>query len=67
LRSRAIIDLDDPFQRVWLMRQVLLHGLSEDIRQLDLDEVEQDLEALDLPPDLHRLCKDYLESRHERN
>ena len=48
------------------MRQVLLHGLADDIRQLDLDEVEQNLEALDLPPDLYRLWKDYLDSRHER-
>jgi len=60
------IDPADPFQRVWLMRQVLLHGLADDIRQLDLDEVEQNLEALDLPPDLYRLWKDYLDSRHER-
>ena len=58
------VDTDDPFQRRWLLRQILIHGRAEDIHQLNLSEVSQELEALDLPPDLHRLWKSFLESRH---
>jgi len=58
------VDTDDPFQRRWLLRQILIHGRAEDIHQLNLSEVSQELEALDLPPDLHQLWKSFLESRH---
>ncbi len=45
-------------------RQVLLRGRAEDIRTLDLDEVEALLEDLDLPPHLYSLWKVFLEHRH---
>lgn len=61
--STDTVDLSDPFQRRWYMRQVLLHGRAEDIRGLDLDEVAALLDDLDLPPHLHRLWKMYLEAR----
>ncbi len=60
------IDTADPFQRRWLLRQILLHGRAQDIRLLDLTEVERDLDSLGLPPDLHRLWHSYLRTRHAR-
>jgi len=35
--STDLLDLSDPFQRRWYIRQVLLHGRTEDIRTLDLN------------------------------
>jgi len=58
------IDLSDPFQRAWYLRQVLLHGRAEDIRALDLDEVARRLDDLDLPPAIHHLWQRFLETRH---
>jgi hypothetical protein len=55
------LDLDEPFQRRWYIRQVLLHGRAEDVRALDLAEVAASLENLDLPADLYRLWKSFLE------
>jgi hypothetical protein len=57
------VDLGDPFQRRWYIRQVLLHGRAKDVRGLDLDEVASLLNGLRLPPHLHRLWKGFLESR----
>jgi len=62
--STDMLDLEDPFQRRWYIRQVLLHGRAEDVGTLNLDEVEALLDDLNLPPHLHRLWKMYLESRH---
>ena len=61
------LDLQDPFQRRWLLRQTLLHGRAEDIRNPDLDEVERELDHLRLPPDIHRLWQRFLESRRGRS
>ena len=58
------IDMSDPFQRRWYLRQVLTHGRSEDIRSLDLAEIDRDLENLDLPPDVYSLWKSFLNYRH---
>ncbi len=59
------IDLSDPFQRKWFIRQVLTHGRAEDIKKLDLDEVEKLLDELNLPGDIYRLWKAYFEvKRH---
>lgn len=58
------MDLSDPFQRRWYIRQVLLHGRAEDIRALDLNEVEALLDDLNLPSHLPSLWKTYLERRH---
>ena len=57
------IDLADPFQRRWYLRQVLMHGRAEDIAQLDLAEIEQELEALQLPEHIDRLWRCYLAQR----
>ena len=58
------VDLDDPFQRRWFLRQVLTHGRAEDIRKLDLSEVERELENLDLPPDIYSLWNSFFKTRH---
>jgi len=55
------VDLSDPFQRKWYIRQVLLHGRAEDIRSLDLEEVARLLDELYLPPHLARLWRTFLE------
>ena len=58
------LDLDDPFQKRWLLRQILMHGRDEDIRALDLNEVEQEIDHLDLPADIDSLWRSFLEQRH---
>ena len=57
------IDLEDPFQRKWYIRQVLTHGRAEDIRRLDLQEVECLLDVLLLPSDVCATWRRYLEWR----
>ena len=57
------IDMRDPFQRKWYVRQVLLYGRAEDIRTLNLDEVEMLLDELNLPEDIYRLWKAYFSKR----
>jgi hypothetical protein len=59
------LDLSDPFQRRWYMRQVILHGRSEDIRGLNFQEVRRELDALGLPPDLYQFWKKFLESKDD--
>lgn len=54
------INLDSEFQRRWYIRQVLLHGREQDIRQLDLAEVATLLEELNLPEPVYQLWKRYL-------
>jgi hypothetical protein len=54
------VDLSDPFQRRWYLRQVLTHGRAEDIRSLDLEEIRRELEELDLPPEVYSLWKSFL-------
>jgi hypothetical protein len=58
--STDSIDVDDPFLRRWYLRQVLLHGRSEDIRKLDWSEIARELPHLDLPPQLRSLWEDAL-------
>ena len=55
-----VLDLEDPFQRRWYLRQVLLHGRADDIRDLDLGQVARLLPELDLPSDIQRLWRNYL-------
>jgi hypothetical protein len=58
------VDLSDPFQRRWYIQQVLTHGREEDIKTLDIEEIERIFDELILPPDVHSLWKMYLEYRH---
>ena len=58
------VDLADPFQRRWYLRQVLSHGRAEDIRKLNLREVQLELEHLDLPAEVYSLWKSFLSSNN---
>ncbi len=58
------VDLADDFQRKWYIRQVIEHGLAEDVARLDLDEVARLLPEFDLPDNLYTLWARFLESRH---
>lgn len=58
------LDLADPFQRKWYIRQIIEHGKAQDVASLDLDEVARLLDELNLPPYLHSLWSRFLESRH---
>ena len=53
------VDLQDPFQKRWLLRQTLMHGRAEDIRALDLSEIKQAFEDLGLPPEIESLWRRY--------
>ncbi len=57
------LDLADPFQRKWYIRQVIEHGRADDIAGLDLDEVARLLDELNLPPYLYSLWSRFLEAR----
>ncbi len=46
------VDLDNPFQRKWYIEQVLIHGRTEDIRDLDWGEVRKLLPDLTLPKEV---------------
>jgi hypothetical protein len=58
------VDVADPFQRRWLLQQVLTHGIEEDISHLELDEVAQEIDHLKLPADIERLWRNFLNARH---
>ena len=55
------LQLDDSFQRRWVLKQTLTHGRAEDIRTLKLQEIALELDALDLPDEIYSLWKRYLE------
>ncbi|MGC9530528.1 MAG: hypothetical protein ACP5G2_08000 [Candidatus Bipolaricaulaceae bacterium] len=57
--SARELDLSDPWQRRWYIRQVLLHGRAEDVAQLDWEEVRRLLPELDLPSGVRRLWEEY--------
>jgi len=61
--SKRELDLDDPWQRRWFIRQVLLHGRAEDLAELDWDEVRRLLPQLDLPPEIRGLWERYFENQ----
>ena len=65
--STDTIDLSDPFQKRWLLRQTLMHGRAEDIRALKLEDIRQELDQLDLPKEIESLWRRYLESLNARN
>jgi len=57
--SKNKIDLNDSWQRKWYIKQVLTYGRSEDIAQLDWEEVRMMLDELNLTPDIKRLWENY--------
>jgi len=65
--STDAIDLSDPFQKRWLLRQTLMRGRAEDVRVLDIDEIKRELNQLNLPKDIESLWRRYLEALDARN
>lgn len=59
--SKRELDFDDPWQRRWFIRQVLLHGRAEDVAALDWEELRRLLPELNLPPEIKRLWERYFE------
>lgn len=59
--STDTIDLSDPFQKRWLLRQTLMHGRAEDIRALEIEEIRRELNRLNLPKEIESLWQRYLE------
>lgn len=57
------LDLTVPENRKWWIKQVLMNGRMEDIRSLDLDEVERILPDLYLPGPIKKLWSDYFAKR----
>lgn len=55
------LDLRDPFQKRWLLRQTLIYGTAQDIRALGLGEIKKHLDQLDLPKEIESLWRRYLE------
>jgi hypothetical protein len=60
------LQLNDPFQRRWLLQQILTRGRAEDIRKLNLDEIVLELDNLNLPEEVYSLWKRYVEYRNVR-
>jgi len=57
--SKDRIDLRDPWQKKWYIKQVLINGRTEDIALLKWKEIEHILPELDLPTDIKNLWEDY--------
>ena len=59
--STDTLDLRDPFQKRWLLRQTLMHGRAEDIHTLALADIKRELDQLDLPKQIDSLWRRYVE------
>ena len=59
--STDTIDLSDPFQKRWLLRQTLMYGRVEDVRALEIEEIRREFDQLDLPKEIASLWRRYLE------
>ena len=60
--SKNEIDSEDPWQRKWYIQQVLTHGRSEDVAQLDWKEISTVLRELSLPREVRGLWEDYFDA-----
>jgi hypothetical protein len=61
------LDLSEPENKKWWIKQVLMNGRMEDIQSLDLDEVEKILPELYLPRPISKLWSDYFAKRRSSN
>ena len=59
--STDAIDLSDPFQKRWLLRQTLMHGRAEDVRALEISDIQAEIDQLELPEEVESLWRRYLE------
>jgi len=57
------LDFSDPWTKRWWIKQVLMHGKFEDIKELDLKEIENVFPELYLPNDIKNLWGDYFNWR----
>jgi hypothetical protein len=55
------IDLGDPWQRKWYIKQVLMNGRAEDVAELDWNEIKALLPQLDLPREIRMLWERYFD------
>ena len=53
------LNLSDSWTKKWWLKQILTHGRKEDIKELNLKEVEVYMKKLDLPSDFASLWRDY--------
>jgi hypothetical protein len=61
------LDPSKPGNKEWWIKQVLMNGRMEDIRSLELDEVERILPKLYLPKPIKKLWSDYFAKRRAAN
>ena len=61
--SKSDIDLDDPFQKKWYIRQTLTNGRAEDVASIDWDEIKKYLPELNLPENIRRLWESYFNAQ----
>jgi hypothetical protein len=61
--SKSDVDMDDPFQKKWYIRQALTNGRAEDVASIDWDEIKQYLPELNLPKNIHRLWESYFNAQ----
>ena len=59
--STDTVDLSDPFQKRWLLRQTLMHGRAEDVRALEISDIQAEIDQLELPEEVESLWRRYLE------
>lgn len=57
--SKSEIDLNDPFQKKWYYRQVLMNGRAEDVAAIDWKEIKKYLPELNLPGHINRVWDSY--------
>jgi len=60
------LDFNKRQDKKWWIKQVLLNGRMEDIKDLDLNEVEKLLPELYLPKPIKKLWEDYFEWKRRR-
>ena len=65
--STDTVNLSDPFQKRWLLRQTLLHGRTDDISVLRLADIKAELDQLELPKEIESLWRRYLEYLNVKN
>ncbi len=58
------VDLSDPVQKRWWIKEVLMNGTMEDIRQLNWNDIRDALPHIYLPRPVRALWTDYFASRN---
>ena len=61
--TKKELDPNDPWQRKWYLKQVLMHGRAEDIAELDWDMLKGLVAEMDLPKEVGRLWENYFDAQ----